>query len=150
MINTKAGKIISIFSIIYGTMTVISNVLENDFTGDRLNIFVMVISVGLIVTGIMSIKRINKDVQIKGLVIIMSVHYFLMAALYILVLVISVIGIIMLLIELGVLMVPVISGFKYLSSLKKHQQKLKELNNDSVFTDEFDIIQKKTAEEKNI
>lgn len=133
MVNIKAGKTISLFSIFYGILSVFSNILGNQFLGDILSIFRMIISIGLIVVGIISIKRINKRERSKGLVISMLVFYILMSIVYFLSLDMSYAGIIMFLVEVGILMIPITSGFKYLSSLKKVSETIDNHDGDSVF-----------------
>lgn len=118
MINVNAGRLISIFSIAYGILSINFNILDNRFPGDIFNISKIIIFAILAVLGIMSIRKVNRNKENKRLTITMIVFWFLLIVIYLLTLTISVIGVVMFLVEVGILLVPIISGFKYLSSLE--------------------------------
>lgn len=77
MVNVKAGKILSIFSIIYGILNIFANILRNDSFSGGINIFRTSLCIGLIILGIMPMKRLNKDLEIKRLVKILLIVWFL-------------------------------------------------------------------------
>lgn len=129
MVNVKAGKIISIFSIVYGILNFIINISGS-------NVFGMIISVGLIAVGIISFIKINKDVKIKGLVIIMLIFWFLLVVISFIFINVPVAGPIIFIVGVGFSIAPIISGFMYLSSLKKESVSPSNKDYHSIFLNE--------------
>lgn len=119
MVNKNSGKTVSIFSIIYGIINFASNFQDDDVFGGGVNILGLVLSVALVVVGIVAYSKINSDKNAKGLVITMLVFWFLLIMISISFLIIPILGPIMFILGIGLSIAPVITGFKYLSSLKE-------------------------------
>ena len=121
MINKKSGKTIAIFSIVYGAINALSSLSENEYLELESSIDGVILSIGLIVIGIISLIKINKNVVAKGLVITMLVFWFLLIFISLIFLMIPIFGPIFFIVSAGISITPIITGFKYLSSLKQPQ-----------------------------
>ncbi len=121
--NVTAAKTISIFSIIYGVLNFFSNLKESTILGQSYNPIGVLLSIALVVIAIVSLTKISNNQKVKGLVIAMLVFWLFLLIASILFLGIPVFGWVVFVIGIGLSVVPIISGFKYLSSLNSANNK---------------------------
>lgn len=143
--NIKAGKTIAIFSVVYGILNFIFNITGDGVVSEGPDIYGMIISAGLIAIGIVSLIKINKGEKIKSSVITMLVFWFLLVIVSIAFLTIPELGTIMFIVGISVSVTPIVTGFVYLSSLKKDMQDIG--NSDEPRSDPFGLSDEDNSNE---
>lgn len=121
MRDKKSAMIVTIFSIAFGALLVISSFSDIEMSDEFSNVGMAMILVLLPFLGIAitTLVLATKDKNVKGFIITLLVFWFVILGFFTTALIVPVYGFIVFLVGVGISITPIIYSFKYLSALKQ-------------------------------